>query len=105
MMMLDRRLQYRRRPLFAAGIERMTSFHDAPAVIRPFFYEVGLLPQVLPVLANPEMPCLPVGGHPPGVAQAVGPDLRPGPLEFHKGIVLGHGVGFAWVRPIYIDAQ
>ena len=91
-MVLDGGLHDRRRPDLAFQIERMTTFHDAPAVIVPLADEHGGFPQILAVLPHPDVAGLRVGTHAPRVAEPVRPRLRYEALVVHKRVVLWNGV-------------
>src|SRR5207249_620937 len=76
MMMLDRRFHERHWGELALEIKRMVPLHDAPAVVVAFFDEERLLPQVLAVLADPEVARLFIDAHAPRSTQAERPDFR-----------------------------
>ena len=79
-----------RRAEFAVQIERMTPFINAPTVILTAPQQMGCFPEVLTVVPHPDLSGFLVHAHPPGIAQTVGPVLRPGVFRPHKGIVLGY---------------
>ena len=89
----------------ARGDEDVAPLGDAPAVVAPLLDQVNLLPEVLPILADPELARLAVVAQPPGVAQAVGPQLGPGSLAIDERVVLGHAVVPARVGVIDVDPQ
>ncbi len=91
-MMLERRLDERRRSLGTVVIEDMAPFHDAPAVVVPLADKVDLFPQILPVVAHPDMPGLLIDRHPPRIPQAICPRLRHDPVFPNKRVVGGNGV-------------
>src|SRR5262245_28197471 len=105
MMLLDGRLDMWRRPEFAIEVERMAAFVAAPAVVLPFADEVGLLPQVLAVLPDPDVPRFDIHGGAPWIAKAVSPRLPADVLLAVKRIVLGDGVGLAFIRMVHVDPQ
>src|SRR5213592_3879197 len=83
----------------------MAAFINAPAVILAASHEVGRFPKVLTIIACPDLTCLAVNRHPPGIAQTVGPELRSCIFPADKWVVLRHRVGLRSVRMIRIDAQ
>src|SRR5262249_3643336 len=88
----------------ALRLEDVTPLREAPAVIGPLPDQVNLLPEVLTVLADPELARLRVVAEPPRVAQAVGPQLGPGVGPCDERAVLRHrvvptGVGVVDVEP------
>ena len=87
------------------GVEDVAPLGDAPAVVRPFLDEVDLLPEVLPVLADPELPRLAVVAHPPGVAQAVGPQLGTGAGAIDERVVLRDPVIPARIGVVDVDPE
>ena len=89
----------------ALGVEDVAPLDEAPAVIGPLLDQVDLLPEVLAVLADPELARLAVVAEPPGVAQAIGPELGPGAGAIDEGVVLGHRVVPARVGMIDVDPQ
>src|SRR4029450_4010511 len=93
--MLRGRLHERRWPGRAVGIERVASFHHAPAEVVPLLDEVGLLPEVLAVVADPELIARGVIGDPPGIAQAIGPRFRREALVINERVVLWDGVSLS----------
>src|SRR5438552_17107013 len=68
---LGDRLGERLRPRLAVEVKRMTALHDAPAVVGALLDEVNLLPEVLAVVADPQVARLAVDAHPPGAAETV----------------------------------
>ena len=86
-------------------MEDVAPLADAPAVVGPLLDQVDLLPEVLAVVADPELARLAVVAQPPGVAQAVGPDLGPGAGAVDERVVLGHPVVPARVGVIDVDPQ
>ena len=89
----------------ALGDEDVAPLGEAPAVVAPLLDQVDLLPEVLAVLADPELARLAVEAQPPGIAQAVGPDLGPGAGAIDERVVLGHAVVPARVGMIDVDPQ
>src|SRR5262249_25848040 len=73
------RRQDRRRAAPGVGPDRLPPFHDRPAVVAAALYAIHHLPQLPADVADPQLAGLAVEAHLPGVAEAVGPDLRPGP--------------------------
>src|SRR6266581_1422753 len=74
----------------------MIALHPVPAVVlasaRARRLKVDLLPGVLPDVAGPQVAGLAVERVPPGVTQAVRPDLRPGAGAPDERIVLRHEI-------------
>src|SRR5262249_19631910 len=93
------------RARLALGMEDVAPFGDTPAVVGPLLDQVSLLPQVLPILGDPELARWVVIAQPPRVAQTVGPQLGPGPLAIHERVVLRYPVAPAGVGVIDVDAQ
>ena len=83
----------------------MAPLEQAPAVVAALLDQVDLLPRVLPVVADPELARLPVVAQPPGIAQAVGPHLRPGAGAIDERVVPGHAVIPAGLGMIDVDPQ
>ena len=104
-MVLGGRRQDRVGARLAFGEENMAAFGQAPAVIAPLLDQVNLLPEILTVLADPELARLAVEAEPPGIAQAVGPELGTGAGAIDEGIVAGHAVVPARVGVIDVDPQ
>src|SRR5262249_19334198 len=86
-MVLGDRLRERVRPRLAVQVERMRALQDAPAVVSALLDEVDLLPDVLAVVADPQIAALGVDVQPPGVAEAVGPSLRDNALVADERVV------------------
>ena len=84
----DGRLDERRRPGLAVEVERVAALRHAPAVVVALLDEVRLLPQVLAVVADPEVAGLRVVADAPRVAQAVGPRLGREALVIDERVVL-----------------
>ena len=111
------RLRDRRRARLLFIVELVGALDDAPAVIGAAFDQVNLLPEVLPLIAHPDLAGLLVDHDPPRLPQAVGIGLGPG--VFHRcyeaariedRIVLGHGVvpavvGRVFIGVVYVDPQ
>src|SRR5258708_19504308 len=105
MMMLDGRLDVRRWPELAMEVKRRAAFVDAPAVVLAFADQICLLPQILAVLPDPNVPRLGVHGDPPRITETISPRLPSNVLLAVKGIVLGNGVRPALVGMVHIEAQ
>ena len=105
MMMLKRGLHMRRRSHLPGQIERMASLVDAPAVVVPLPHEVDLLPQVLTVVADPDVARLAVGGHPPRIAQSVRPRLRNDVGLSDKRVVHRYRISLARRGMIDVETQ
>src|SRR5215472_6953305 len=100
MMMLDgRRCQWHWRQ-FSVQVERMAAFHHAPTVIVALVHKECLFPQILPILTDPNVAGLRVGGYAPGIAQAYGPRFGASFLHAHERIVFGHGVSLVRIGMI-----
>ncbi len=85
--------------------KNMAALRETPAVISALLDQVHLLPKVLPVLADPELARGAVVAQPPGVAQAVGPQLGPGAVAIDERVVPGHAVVPALIGVIDVDPQ
>ena len=83
----------------------MAPFAQAPAVVGALLDQVNLFPQVLPILADPELARLAVVAEPPRVPEAVSPHLGPGALAIDERVVFRYSVVSAWVRMIDVDPQ
>src|SRR6266496_1165565 len=79
-------------------VERMAAFINAPTIILAASNEVGRFPKVLTVIACPDLTCLAVNCHPPGIAQTVGPELRSRIFPADKWVVLRYRVRLRSVR-------
>ena len=99
------RRQDRRRAALALGLDRLRAFHDRPAVVAALLDAVDHLPQLPADVADPQVAGRAVEAHPPGVAEAVGPDLRPGVRRLDERVVRRDGVGLALVLVVHVDAQ
>src|SRR5262245_65464885 len=75
-MMLGCRERERLRPHFPVGIENVAAFVYAPAKVVELANEINLLPQVLAIVADPDVPRFWIDRQPPRIAQAIGPGLR-----------------------------
>src|SRR4051794_23707411 len=104
-MVLGGRRQNRVGAGLAIGEEDMAALGQAPAVIAALLDQVNLLPEILTVLADPELARLAVEAEPPGIAQAVGPELGPGAGASDEGVVPGYAVVPARVGVIDVDSQ
>ena len=98
-------LGYRSRSQLAVGIEDVAALVDAPAVVGSPFHQIDLFPEVLSVVAHPEMPGPGVHRHAPGVAKPVGPGFGAGPLHAGERIVRGHRVETPRVRAVDVDPK
>src|SRR5258706_4764869 len=83
----------------------MAPFIHAPSIIFAPTDEVSCFPEVLTVVADPDLSGLLVDAHAPRITQAVGPVFRSRIGHSNKWIVLGHGVRLRSVRVIDVDAQ
>ena len=72
-----------------AGWEAVPALPGAPPEARASPGEADLLPDVLPDIGD-DHPSLRIERGAPGVAHAVGPDLRPHPVLSHERVVGGH---------------
>src|SRR5262249_57545673 len=86
----------------AKGMQALT---HAPAVVAARLEDVDFLEQVLADVGRPEPAGLAIERHPPDVAQAVRPLLRPCVRPTHEGIILGNGVGQAVFPAAHVNAQ
>src|SRR5262249_4085266 len=101
---LDQRRANRRRPDLVR-LDRLRPFHGGPAVVSPLFDAVYRLPQLPADVADIQRAGLAVEAHPPGVAEAVRPDLRPGAFHRDEWVVLRHGVIPPRIAVVHVDAQ
>ena len=89
----------------AVQVEGMVTLVDAPAVVVAPVQQVDGLPEILAVVADPDLPGLRVHGHPPGVAQAEGPAFSPRVFHRDEGVVLRDRVGQLLAGLVDIDSQ
>ncbi len=104
MRQLDQWREDRRRPDLL-GLDGLRPLHRGPAVVAALLDAVDHLPQLPADVADEQFAGLAVEAHPPGVAQAVGPDLRPRVLHADEGVVLGDRVVLAFVLMVHVDTQ
>ena len=90
--MVGRRQQDRVGAGLAACEEEVAPLEETPAVVATLLDQVDLLPGILPVVADPELARPSVVAQPPGITQAVGPDLRPCAGTIDERVVFGHAV-------------
>src|SRR5262245_42699998 len=95
MRVVDEGRRYRRRAKLAVEIKRVTTFVNAPAVVGAALDEESLLPQVLAVLADPDVASGLVDVNSPGVAEAVGVGFRPSARSLQEWVVGRNGIGLA----------
>ncbi len=91
-----------------ARMERVSRFHDAPAVVAAVFDQVDHFPEVLADVARPQIAGLAIEGELPDVAQADAVDLgRPVGVIRRAAhwVVLGNAVFFAVGGMIDVDAE
>ena len=86
-------------------VNRLAALHDAPAVIAASLDAKDHLPQIPADITDPQVAGLEVETHPPRIAEAVRPDLRPGTERSGKRVVRRDSVGETWVEAIDVDAQ
>src|SRR4051794_14014498 len=104
-MVLGRGKSQRLWPHLPVRIKNMAPFIDAPPKIVPFANEIDLLPQILAVVADPDMTRSGIDRQPPGISQAVSPGLWHDAFVTDEGIIWRHAVVFAIRRMIDIDPQ
>ena len=104
MRQLDQRRADRRRPDLVR-LDRLRPFHRGPAVVAALLDAMDHLPQLPADVADEQLAGLAIEAHPPGVAEAVGPDLRPRSLHADERIVLGDGVVLPLVLAVHVDPQ
>src|SRR5436853_6839168 len=80
----------------------MPAFHDAPAVIFSFLYDVNLFPFVLTNVSAKQCAGCAVERKPPRVAQAICKDFGLGIASSHKRIINGNSV---WFFVVHINAK
>ena len=102
---LDDRRDDGRRAGRVVWVDRLAALHDAPAVVAAALDAEDHLPQVPADIAHPQVAGLGVKTHPPRVAEAVRPDLRPGTERSGKRVVRRDSVGETWVEAVDVDAQ
>ena len=87
--MFDGRLDDRGRACLAIGVKFVSSFGHAPAIVGPLCDQVDLLPEILAIVAHPQVASLTIAGHPPRIAHADGPGLGRGAGDVQERIVGG----------------
>src|SRR5882672_9714755 len=103
--MFDRGQNNGRGTKLAIEIKWMAAFIDAPTVILTSSHQMGCLPQVLAIIADPDLTALLVKREPPRVAQPVCPLFGSRIFQPHEWIVPRHRVGLCAVRVVNIDAK
>ena len=103
--MVDRRRQDRRGPEPALRANRLVPLADAPAVVASTLDAEDRLPLLPADITGPEFSGRAVEAHPPGVAQAIGPDFGPGAATVDEGVVRGNAIGQPWATAIDVDSQ
>ena len=83
----------------------MAALVDAPTVVFPCAHEVHCLPQILPVVAHPDVTGQRIHGQPPWVAQAVGIQLAPRVGEIDERVVRGDAIRLVLARFADVYAQ
>ena len=86
-------------------VDWLAALHDAPAVVAAALDAEDHLPQIPADITHPQVTGLEVKTHPPRVAEAVRPDLRPGTERGGKRVVRWHTIGKAGVAAVDVDAQ
>ena len=86
-------------------LDGLRPFHRRPAVVAALLDAMDRLPQLPADVADEQLAGLAIEAHPPGIAEAVRPDLRPGSLRRDEGVVLGDGVVLPLVLPVHVDPQ
>src|SRR5207248_2553851 len=86
----------------AEGVQPLA---DAPTIVAAALDDVDFLVEVLPHVSGPQRAGLAVEGHPPDVAQPVGPDFRAGAFAAYERVVLGDRIGFAVAFVVHVDAE
>ena len=105
MMVLDGRLDQRRRRLLAAREKRMAAFHDAPAGVVPLLHKIRLFPQILAVLARARDARSSCRGTCATDCGSRATRFRAGRRHIDERIVLGDRIRLARLGMIDIDAQ
>src|SRR5262245_13237310 len=105
MTMFDGRRHRRSRTELTVRIKGMASFVNAPAIIFTTPDEVSGFPEILAVVAHPDLPGFLINAHAPRIAQTVSPVFRSRVFQSDKGIVVGYRVRLRSVRVININAQ
>src|SRR5438874_4783198 len=90
---------------FTIGVEDVAAFIDAPAKIVALADEIDLLPQILPVIADPDMARFWIDGDPPRIAQAIGPGFGSSAFDADERIVVWDAVLTAVGQMIEVDSQ
>ena len=86
-------------------VDWLAALHDAPAEVAAALDAEDHLPQVPAYITHPQVTGLEVKTHPPRVAEAVRPNLRPGTERGGKRVVRWHTIGKAGVAAVDVDAQ
>src|SRR4029079_17073113 len=90
--MLGRRRRQRLRTHRAVGIEDVAPLIDAPAKIIGLANKIDLLPEILAVVADPDVPGLWIARQPPRIAKAISPRFGNDALLSDERIVRRHAV-------------
>src|SRR5438552_3099507 len=83
----------------------VAAFQDAPAIVAAALDPVNLLPQILADVADPEVARGAVEAHLPGLAQAVGPDFRPGAGPIDERVVVRDTVRLVGRGVVHVEAE
>ena len=101
---LDQRRVDRRWP-DRPGLDGLRALHHRPAVVPASLDSMDGFPKLPAHVPDVQLAGQPIEAHPPGVAEAVCPDFRPGSLHRDEGVVAGNGVILARVLMAHIDPQ
>src|SRR5262249_25500716 len=103
--MLDNRRDEGSRATAAIRVERMRTFHDAPAEVVARLDEQDHLPKILPNVAYPRLAGKRIEAEAPRIAKAVGIDFRARIRNTDEWVVLWDRVVAAGVRVIDVEAH
>src|SRR5262245_44476917 len=93
------------RPQLPLGIENVAALIDAPAEVVAFADEKDLLPEILAVVANPDVARFWIDRESPRIPESVSPRFGHDPVLANERVVLGHAVCLAFGRMIDVDPQ
>ena len=86
-------------------VQLVTAFHERPAVILAAMRDARVFPQVLAILAHPQVAGHAILRHAPWIAKSIGPCFGTRAFRFQKGIVGGDAVRLSVRRMLHVYAK
>ena len=87
-------------------LDRLRPLHRGPTIVAPLLDAMDRFPKLPTDIADEQLACLAVEAHPPGVAEAKRPNLRPRPLHADERIILRDAILLsARLVAIHVDPQ